>query len=178
MRYIPLLITNNKYAIFFEKETKELYKSYIGDNRSNFPLLYLSIAIAISGFNILNIIFKNLIENHFAFIIYSNIIAFVISYFISEYILRKIDNLKMLPAYNEINELSLKVRKRLFNLFYINIAFLISYLLIIYISIINKDFRIIFSGWLNLMALIILYRASFLTETYKYLESIKSNNKN
>ncbi|WP_373820170.1 hypothetical protein [Glaesserella sp.] len=177
MRYIPLLITSNNYAIFFEVETQGLYKSYIGDNRYNFLWLYLSVAIAISGFNILNITFKNLIDNYLAFVIYSNIIAFVVSYFVSEYILIKIDNLKMLPVYDEVEDLNLKAKKRLFNLFYTNIAFLILYLLIIYISVINKDFRLIFSSWLSLMALIILYRASFLVEIYRYLESNKSSHK-
>ena len=84
----------------------------------------------------------------------------------------------MIPIYDEVQGLSFKARKRLFNLLYTNITFLISYLLILYISIINQDFRLIFSSWLILMALIILYRASFLIETYRYLESIKSSNKN
>jgi hypothetical protein len=178
MKYIPLLITNNKYAIFFESKTQRLHKAYIGDNSLNFTLLYLSIAIGISGFNILNTIFKNLIESYLTFIIYSNIIAFAISYSVSKYILKKIDNLRMIPIYDEVQGLSFKARKRLFNLLYTNITFLISYLLILYISIINQDFRLIFSSWLILMALIILYRASFLIETYRYLESIKSSNKN
>jgi len=40
MKYAPRLITKNRYVILFRKDTKELYKAYIGHNNSNNSLLY------------------------------------------------------------------------------------------------------------------------------------------
>lgn len=175
MKYAPILITKNRYVVLFRKDTKELYKAYIGHNNLNNSLLYFYMVLAIAGFNILNTYLKRIVNDYFTFTLCSSFTILIISYIVGGYACEKIEHLRVTPIYNTIDNLYYDVRKRFIKLLFINIIFLSCFLLIFYVSINNKDLRLIFINWLSLMALVLLYRASFLIDTYKYLKWNKLN---